>query len=125
LLRLAFKTFDNRPGGDVTAEAFTLDHGKLETWPDGRLVARHIDNQWHMDGRVFVRFECAARVVCVFEGNEATEKHGPFVELACVDGVLWVESHALAALKEGQWASMVTKQRWPRLRLFAEAPSKG
>jgi hypothetical protein len=125
LLRLAFRAFDNRTGGDVAAEAFTLDHGKLEAWPDGRLVARHIDNQWHIDGRTFVRFECDMPVMCVFEGDDATEKHGPFDGLACVDGVLWVDSHALAALKEGQWSSMVTKQCWPRLRLFAEAPSKG
>jgi len=125
LLRLAFTAFDNRPGGEVTAEAFTLDHGKLEAWPGGRVVARHIDNQWQVDGRTFVRFECSTRVVCQFEGTEATEKHGPFEGLACVDGVLWVESHALAALKEGQWSSMVTKQRWPRLRLIAEAPAKG
>lgn len=125
MLRLAFKAFDNRAGGDVTAKAFTLDHARLEEWPGGRLVARHIDNQWHREGRSFVRFECATRVVCVFEGaGEATEKHGPFDDLACVDGVLWVESHALAALKEGQWSSMVTKRRWPRLRLVPEDPAQ-
>ncbi len=85
MLRLSFRAFDNRAGGEVSADAFTLHQGNLEAW-----------------------FEAADRV---------GERYGPFDGLSCVDGVLWAGSDAIAALKNGEWASMVTKRAWPKLRL--------
>jgi len=118
MLRLRFSTFDNRNGEDVTAEAFTLYRGNLEAWPEGRLVARHVDNEWEIDGRRFVRFECGPGVSCLFEtADRIAERYGPFDGLSCVDGVLWAGSDAIAALKGGAWASMFTKSAWPKLRL--------
>jgi len=123
LLRLSFKAFDNRAGDDVRADAFTLHRGKLEAWPDGRLIARHVDNHWQVDERRFVRFECGPRVACVFESDaHAAEQHGPYDSLTCVDGVLWFGSDAIAALKDDHWASMMTKKAWPRLRLVSTRP---
>ncbi|HEV8109694.1 MAG TPA: hypothetical protein VGP97_19445 [Burkholderiales bacterium] len=118
MLRLSFKAFDNRSGGEVSADAFTLHRGSLEAWPEGRLLARHVDNQWEVNGRLFVRFECGPGVTCLFEtSDQVVERYGPFDSLTCVDGVLWAGSDALAALKDGAWASMSTKQAWPKLRL--------
>jgi hypothetical protein len=118
LLRLTFIAFDNRSGDEVSADAFTLHHGNLEAWPEGRLIARHVDNQWQVDGRTFVRFECRPRVSCFFEtAADVAERHGPFDSLTCVDGVLWVGADAIAALRNGHWSSMSTKKAWPRLRL--------
>jgi hypothetical protein len=118
VLRLCFRAFDNRAGGDVSAEAFTLHQGNLEAWPEGRLVARHVENQWQVNGQLFVRFECGPGATCLFETEDrVVERYGPFEDLSCVDGVLWAGSDAVAALKNGEWASMVTKRAWPKLRL--------
>lgn len=118
MLRLRFSTFDNRNGGEVTARAFTLYQGDLKAWPEGRLVARHVDREWEMDGRRFLRFECGPSVACLFEAADGiAERYGPFDGLSCVDGVLWAGADAVAALKGGEWASMVTKRAWPKLRL--------
>jgi hypothetical protein len=120
LLRLAFKAFDNRSGDEVSADAFTLDHGNLQSWPEGRLIARHVNNQWEVDGRSFLRFECGPSVTCLFEtAGDIAERHGPFDGLACVDGVMWAGVTAVAALQDDQWASMVTKKAWPKLRLVS------
>lgn len=69
MLRLAFKAFDSRGGDEVSADAFTLHRGNLEAWPEGRLIARHVDNEWQVDGRVFfvssagrARFACSNRM---------------------------------------------------------------
>ena len=119
MLRLTFKAFDNRSGEEVSADAFTLHQGNLEAWPEGRLIARHVANQWEVDGRTFVRFECGPQVTCLFEESVAdrVERHGPFDALTCVDGVMWVGANALAALKGDHWSSMITKKAWPRVRL--------
>lgn len=118
VLRLYFRAFDNRAGDEVSAEAFTLYHGNLEAWPEGRLVARHVENQWQVNGQLFVRFECGPGATCLFETEDRVEeRYGPFDSLSCVDGVLWAGSDAVAALKGDGWASMFTKSAWPKLRL--------
>src|SRR5262249_11437791 len=100
MLKLLFKAFDNRGGVEVSAYAFTLHRGNLEAWPEGRLVARHVENQWAVDGRTFLRFECGPNVACLFESADSVAEHyGPFDSLSCVDGVVWAESDAIATLK--------------------------
>jgi len=124
MLKLLFKAFDNRGGVEVSAYAFTLHRGNLEAWPEGRLVARHVENQWAVDGRTFLRFECGPNVACLFESADSVAEHyGPFDSLSCVDGVVWAESDAIATLKsDHHWASMSTRKAWPKLRLaFSQA----
>ena len=120
-MRLVFKALDGRTIEEVEGDAFVLDHGSLCTWPGKRLVACHVANQWEIDGRTFLRFECGPRVVCQFGGDDdkAVETHGPFEGLTCVDGVLWAGADAVAALKHDQWSSMSTRQTWPLLQLVS------
>src|SRR5262245_39526727 len=102
-----------------------LSEGCLEACPEGRLIARHVDNQWQVDERIFLRFECGPRVYCLFEtAGKVVERHGPFDGLTCVDGVIWAGADAIAALKNDEWSSLFTRRAWPKLRLAfaAEAP---
>jgi hypothetical protein len=67
---------------------------------------------------MYVRFECGPRVTCAFESaDRVAERYGPFDSLTCVDGVMWVEADAIAALKDDNWSSLSTKLAWPKLRL--------
>ena len=70
MLNLYFTAFDNRSGGEVSSAAFLLYRGCLETHPEGRLIARHVDNQWQVDERIFLRFDCSPQVYCLFETGE-------------------------------------------------------
>jgi hypothetical protein len=85
-----------------------------------RLAFKAFD-EWRVDGRIFLRFECGPRVLCLFEtGSGIAERHGPFEGLTCVDGVLWAGRDAVAALKNGHWSSTFTRKAWPRLRLVTD-----
>ena len=122
MLSLRFKPSDNRSDTEVRATAFLLHRGCLEAGPEGRLIARHVDNEWHVDERIFPRFECGPRVYCLFETAEnVKERHGPFDSVTCVDGVVWAGPDAVAALKAGEWSSLSTKRAWPKLRLALAA----
>jgi hypothetical protein len=118
MLQITFKTFDDRASDQIAAEAFVLDHSKLETSPEGRLIALQVNHEWQVSNRSFVRFECAQAVMCLFERDgKVAEAYGAYGSVTCVDGVLWAQSHAIAHLKNQSWISLATSAAWPHLRL--------
>jgi hypothetical protein len=118
MLRLTFKTVQDQASEAVGAEAFVLRKGQLRT-SDEQLIARHVAEYWYAEGRRFIQFDCGPSVVCVIgAGESAEERHGPFQRVTCVDGVLWGDTYAMAALKDDAWVSRSTGRVCTEIRLI-------
>jgi hypothetical protein len=123
MLRLKFLA----PGGSstrsVSASAFRLLGGKIETEPKRIEVARHVFRHWISGSGLFAMMECRARVSCVFESaGEIAESHGPFRNITVENRTLFADRKPLAMLfGDGVWKSLITQHSWPCLRIVPEA----
>jgi hypothetical protein len=118
MVHLAFTAPDEGASHEVSAEAFLLRGGQLETQPDAEPVAFSLSGCWELESARFARLECPDRVLCLFEEDGAIgEKQGPFSGLAVVDGTLRSGERVIARLRGSYWQSEKTRRAWPRVRV--------
>jgi hypothetical protein len=102
----------------VSAEAFVLRGGQLESQPQAEPVAFSLSDGWELETDRFARVECPDRVLCLFEEDGATgERQGPFTGLAVVHGTLRCGERVIATLRGSYWQSEKTRRAWPRVRM--------
>jgi hypothetical protein len=87
----------------------------------GAILAHHVGHCWQVDGRSFLRLDCADPVEVHFErGAEASEVYGPFMHLSSTDGICFADHEVFAHFDEGtrswfchrdreSWAAMVVR----------------
>jgi hypothetical protein len=118
MVRLSFST--PRQGGprQVSAEAFVLRGGQLESQPQAEPIAFSLSDTWELERARFARLECSERVLCLFEEDGSIgEKQGPFTGLAVVEGTLRCGERVIATLRGSYWQSEKTRRAWPRVRV--------
>jgi len=102
----------------VSAEAFVLRGGQLETQPEADPIAFSLSGGLKVESDRFARVECTDRVVCLFEEDGSIgERQGPFTGLAVVDGTLRCGERVIATLRGSYWQSEKTRRAWPRVRM--------
>jgi hypothetical protein len=102
----------------VSAEAFVLRGGQLESQPAAEPIAFGLSGGWELERDRFARVECPDRVLCLFEEDGAIgERQGPFTGLAVVDGTLRCGERVIATLRGSYWQSEKTRRAWPRVRM--------
>jgi hypothetical protein len=102
----------------VSAEAFLLRGGQLESQPQAEPIAFGVSDGWELERDRFARVECPDRVLCLFEEDGAIgERQGPFTGLAVVDGTLRCGERVIATLRGSYWQSEKTRRAWPRVRM--------
>ena len=118
MVRLSFTAPLEGGPRQVSAEAFLLRGGQLESQPQAEPVAFSLTGGWELETDRFVRVECPDRILCLFEEDGATgERQGPFTGLAVVDGTLRCGERVIATLRGSYWQSEKTRRAWPRVRM--------
>ena len=118
MVHLSFTTPPHGGPRQVSAEAFVLRGGQLESQPQAEPIAFGLSDGWELDRDRFARVECPDRVLCLFEEDGAIgEKQGPFTGLAVVDGTLRCGERVIATLRGSYWQSETTRRAWPRVRM--------
>ena len=102
----------------VSAEAFVLRGGQLESQPQADPIAFSLSDGWELESDHFARVECPDRVLCLFEEDGAVgESQGPFTGLAVAEGTLSCGERVIATLRGSYWQSEKTRRAWPRVRM--------
>jgi hypothetical protein len=91
LLTLVFRDSDPETVSKGPLPGFRID-GEQVTDGHGRLLARHAEHCWQVDGRKFLRLDCADAVSVRFErGAAASERYGPFTHFSSTDGICYAD----------------------------------
>ena len=118
MVRLSFTAPLEGGPRQVSAEAFVLRGGQLETQPQADPIAFSLSDGWELESDRFARLECFDPILCLFEEDGAVgEKQGPFTGLAVVDGTLRCGERVIATLRGSYWQSEKTRRAWPRVRM--------
>jgi hypothetical protein len=82
----------------------------------GGFLARHAGHCWHVDGRSFVRLDCADAVNVRFERDGAVSRvYGPFIHLSSTDGICYADHEVFAHFDEDtrSWFCHRDREYWP------------
>jgi hypothetical protein len=119
MLMLRFVSLTGESYKDVAADAFVL-RGPEVANPDGKTVARQINNHWQINDERFLHVECEEPLACLFESDGKTrERCGPLHGVTIARGVMWSGVNSIAVLQKDGWHSLHTSQTWPRVRLVS------
>lgn len=84
--------------------------------PGGPILAEHRVQTWELQGRRYMRLECAGPLRVYFEraNGQRSETFGPFANFSCVDGIAYVnhEVFAFADRAIGDWYAHENGQHW-------------
>lgn len=81
----------------------------------GWMLARHANHHWHVDGRDFLRLDCADAVKVRFErGADASQLYGPFTHFSSTDGICYADHEVFAHFDEGtrSWFCHRDREYW-------------
>ena len=81
----------------------------------GSQLAQHAHHAWQVEGREFLRMDCADAVTVQFErGDDASALYGPFVHFSSTDGICYADHEVFAHFDEDtmEWFSHRDKKWW-------------
>jgi hypothetical protein len=117
-LILQLRFFNEKPPQalEVPGESFLFIEKDVKREPGGDVVARHLNDQWHVGAETFLKIECCSPVERRFSGvGPSAELRGPFGHVVVSDGVLTGDGAPLAMLKaDVSWCSLVDHEVWDR-----------
>ena len=96
--------------------AIWLNSDGMRVEPHGRLRAPYRDHQWDLDGLVYFRLDCTARVSVHFERSESVSKqYGPYSHFSAVNGLAYGDDRVIAFLDLtiNEWFFYDTGYHWP------------
>jgi hypothetical protein len=67
MVRLSFSTPHQGGPRQISAEAFVLRGGQLESQPQADPIAFSLNDGWELERDRFARVECPDRILCLFE----------------------------------------------------------
>lgn len=117
MITLVFRDSDPETVSKGPVPGFRID-GEQVTDGHGRLLARHAEHCWQVDGRKFLRLDCADAVSVRFErGAAASERYGPFTHFSSTDGICYADHEVFAHFDEDtrSWFSHRDRDYWPSM----------
>jgi len=91
---------------------------ELVTDSEGAQLARHVNHAWEVDGRRFLRLDCADAATIQFErAGGASSVYGPFTHFSSTDGICYADHEVFAHYDEDTacWFSHYDRELWPAL----------
>jgi len=117
LINLVFRASTPESISKGPVACFRIDR---EAVSDGQGVplARHADRSWEVDGRKFLRLDCADAVTVQFErATGCSAVYGPFTHFSSTDGICYADHEVFAHYDEDTacWFSHHDRDYWPAL----------
>jgi hypothetical protein len=115
------------PDGQVVKKGpyrtFCLQGETMREDVGGTIIAVHEKDRWQVDGRKFLRVDCACRVRidCLRVDGKRSKHFGPFESFSCMDGIAYAnhEVFAFADRSIGDWYCHADGQHWAILVIEA------
>jgi hypothetical protein len=112
--------FGAQEGASLSIGVFSelrFDRDLLRPSTAGAPIAVHRDHAWEVEGRRYLRMDCAGRVMMYFANSDGSlgPNYGPFDEISAVDGHLYTNRQSFAVFDEAQklWLIRGTELRCP------------
>jgi hypothetical protein len=81
----------------------------------GSQLARHRNHVWQVEGREFLRMDCADAVTVHLErGDQVSPVYGPFIHFSSTDGICYADHEVFAHFDEDstEWFSHRDRKWW-------------
>jgi hypothetical protein len=117
ILKLIFRNSTPGSASKGPVVCFRID-GEVVSDGKGTTLARHVDHQWQVDGRRYLRLDCEDAVSVHFErAAAASEVYGPFTHFSSTDGICYADHEVFAHFDEHtrSWFSHRNREYWPAL----------
>jgi hypothetical protein len=117
MLTLVFRNASPESVSKGPVPRFRIDR-QLVSDEAGRRLAVHADHAWQVDGRSFLRLDCADAASVQFESAAAaSEVYGPFTHFSSTDGICYADHEVFAHFDEAtrSWFCHRDRRYWPAL----------
>ena len=114
--------FERKQGAPRTIDgvrSLYLARSELKEGAQGRLLARHMEHHWNVNGEEYLRLDCDARLQIVFLDKHGSVRlvAGPFSHFSSIDGIAFGDHEVLAHFDTGRqvWYVLNQEVEWPIL----------
>jgi hypothetical protein len=101
----------------------------MKAEPGGRVLARHRDHSWIVEGRKFFRVDCACPVRLHLENGkgDASPRTEPFMHFSFADGIAYGDGAIFATidLETRRWFCHKDQHHWRELVVTSAAAPAG